>query len=63
MPRDHRINQCGLYLTSLSACRFSGRILVFDDGHIIKEGHHDELVQQKGTVYDQLWQAQAQYYT
>ena len=47
----------------LSACRFSGRILVFDDGHIIQEGHHDELVQQKGTVYDQLWQAQAQYYT
>ena len=47
----------------LSACRFSDRILVFDDGHIIQEGHHDELVQQKGTVYDQLWQAQAQYYT
>ena len=36
----------------LSACRFSDRILVFDDGHIIQEGHHDELVQQKGTVYD-----------
>ena len=25
----------------LSACRFSDRILVFDDGHIIQEGHHE----------------------
>lgn len=47
----------------LSACRFTDRILVFDEGSIVQEGSHDELVKQKGSIYAQLWQAQAQYYT
>lgn len=47
----------------LSACRFTDRILVFDEGSIVQEGSHDELVKQRGSMYAQLWQAQAQYYT
>ena len=46
----------------LSACRFTDRILVFDEGSIVQEGSHDELAKQRGSMYAQLWQAQAQYY-
>ena len=38
------------------------RILVFDEGSIVQEGSHDELAKQRGSMYAQLWQAQAQYY-
>lgn len=42
--------------------RFTDRILVFDEGSIVQEGSHDELAKQRGSMYAQLWQAQAQYY-
>ena len=34
-----------------------------DEGSIVQEGSHDELAKQRGSMYAQLWQAQAQYYT
>ena len=38
----------------LSAVKQADRVYVFDDGHIIEEGRHEELLQQKG-VYHQLY--------
>lgn len=45
----------------LSSCRFSDQILVFDEGSIVQQGTHEELLNQAGK-YAQLWHAQAQYY-
>lgn len=46
----------------LSSCRFCNHILVFDDGRIVQQGSHDELVQNTAGKYYQLWSAQSQYY-
>lgn len=45
----------------LSSSRFSDEILVFHQGKIVQKGSHDELVNIPGK-YQDLWQAQAQYY-
>lgn len=47
----------------LSSCRFCDNIAVFDQGHIVQFGSHEELVEKKNGKYFELWQAQAQYYT
>ena len=47
----------------LSSCRFCDRIAVFDKGHIVQFGSHDELVADASGKYYDLWNAQAQYYT
>ena len=46
----------------LSSCRFADKILVFDDGRIVQQGSHDELVNEKDGKYYELWNAQAKYY-
>ena len=45
----------------MSSCRFCDNILVFDEGEIVESGSHDELME-KGGLYSELWNAQAQYY-
>ncbi|MDE7171785.1 MAG: ATP-binding cassette domain-containing protein, partial [Oscillospiraceae bacterium] len=45
----------------LSSCRFCDEIAVFDQGRVVQQGTHDDLVEAEGT-YQALWQAQAQYY-
>lgn len=45
----------------MSSCRFCDNILVFDDGQIVEQGSHNQLVKNNG-LYSQLWNAQAQYY-
>ena len=45
----------------MSSCRFCDNILVFDDGQIIEQGNHEQLVNANG-LYSKLWNAQAQYY-
>ncbi len=45
----------------MSSCRFCDIILVFDEGEIVESGSHDELME-KGGLYSELWNAQAQYY-
>lgn len=46
----------------LSSCRFCDEILVMDQGHLVQQGSHEELVAQQDQRYYQLWHAQAQYY-
>lgn len=52
-----------LYISHrLASCRFSDHILVFDNGQIVQQGSHDELVADESGKYHELWNAQAQYY-
>lgn len=46
----------------LSSCRFCDDIVVFDEGHLVQRGSHEELVADRSGKYYELWQAQAQYY-
>lgn len=46
----------------MSSCRFCDEVAVFDEGRIIQNGTHEELVAQAGGVYRRMWEAQAQYY-
>lgn len=39
----------------LSAVKEADRVLVFDGGQIIEQGHHDALVQVSGSVYQRLY--------
>jgi len=41
----------------LSTLTHMDRILVFDKGHIVQDGRHEELVQSEGT-YKTLWETQ-----
>ena len=45
----------------LSSCKFCDRILVFEEGSLVQEGKHDELLLTDGK-YKELWFAQAEYY-
>lgn len=46
----------------LSSCRFCDRIVVFDNGKIIQQGSHKELLADEKGKYYELWYAQAHYY-
>lgn len=46
----------------LSSCRFCDRIIVLDNGSVIQEGTHNELVNQKNGKYFELWFSQAKHY-
>ena len=45
----------------MSSCRFCDNILVFDEGQVVEQGSHEELMK-TGGLYSELWNAQAQYY-
>ncbi len=47
----------------LSSCRFCDRILVFDNGQLIQDGSHENLLENPDGKYSELWNAQAQYYS
>ena len=47
----------------LSSCRFCDRILVFDNGQLIQDGSHENLLKNPYGKYSELWNAQAQYYS
>lgn len=46
----------------LSSCRFCDEIAVFEQGHIVQQGAHEELLAEKDGKYAELWHAQAEYY-
>ena len=48
---------------SLSSCKFCDEIAVFHEGAVIQHGTHVELVADVNGKYQELWNAQAQYYT
>ncbi len=45
----------------LYSCKFCERIIVFQDGKIVEEGVHKELLERKG-LYQDMWNTQVQYY-
>ena len=47
----------------LSSCKFCDEIAVFDQGSVIQQGTHEELLADETGKYHELWNAQAQYYT
>ncbi|WP_053943044.1 ABC transporter ATP-binding protein [Kallipyga gabonensis] len=47
----------------LSSCKFCDEIAVFDEGRIIQQGSHEDLLAGGKGKYHDLWTAQAQYYT
>ena len=47
----------------LSSCKFCGEIAVFQDGAVVQQGTHEQLLADPKGKYYELWHAQAQYYT
>lgn len=45
----------------LSMTKKCDKIMVIDDGEIVEQGHHEELIA-RGGKYAQLWQMQSEYY-
>ena len=46
-----------------SSCKFCGEIAVFQDGAVVQQGTHEQLLADPKGKYYELWHAQAQYYT
>lgn len=46
----------------LSSCRFCDRIIVFNDGKIIEDGNHDELMNIPNGFYANMYNTQAKHY-
>ena len=46
----------------LASCRFCDMIAVFDQGQIVQQGTHEQLLAVETGKYHELWHAQAQYY-
>lgn len=47
----------------LSSCKFCDEIVVFENGAVIQQGTHEQLLADADGKYCKLWSAQAQYYT
>jgi ATP-binding cassette subfamily B protein len=43
----------------LATVRMLDRILVFDNGEVVEEGRHDDLVRKMGGIYRRLFERQA----
>ncbi|MEG2915576.1 MAG: ABC transporter ATP-binding protein [Oscillospiraceae bacterium] len=57
-------NKTAVYISHrLSSCIFCDKIAVFDNGSLIQEGSHQQLIKDENSKYYELWNAQAQYYT
>lgn len=45
----------------LASCRFCENIIVFNNGELVENGNHDNLLEKSG-LYRKMWYAQAEYY-
>lgn len=60
----HRLanGKTAIYISHrLSSTRFTGRVIVLNQGRIVEEGSHSDLVQKDG-LYAEMWRKQAKYY-
>ncbi len=56
-------NKTALFISHrMSSCKFSDRIIVLDEGVIVQEGTHEELIIKEGSLYEQLFSSQAKFY-
>jgi ATP-binding cassette subfamily B protein len=56
-------DQTAIYISHrMSSCCFCDRIAVFDNGRIVQQGLHKELLTDIDGEYRKLWNAQARYY-
>lgn len=56
-------NKTAIYISHrLSSCVFCDKIAVFDNGMLVQDGTHEELIADTDGRYYELWTAQAQYY-
>lgn len=56
-------NKTAVYISHrLSSCKFCDRIIVFDDGRLIEEGSHEQLLAMKDGVYAKMYNTQAKQY-
>ena len=62
---DHMVSgKTAIYISHrLSSCRFCDHIAVMHEGELIQFGTHKELVADTGNKYNELWTAQAKYYS
>ena len=55
-------NKTAIYISHrMSSCKFCDKIIVMDQGMIVEEGSHEELLSNHG-IYEELYETQAQYY-
>lgn len=56
-------NKTAVYISHrLSSCRFCDRIIVFNDGRLIEEGTHQELLNLENGFYANMYRTQAKQY-
>lgn len=56
-------NKTAIYISHrLSSCRFCDRIIVFNDGKLIEEGTHEELLELENGFYANMYRTQAKQY-
>lgn len=61
--KDIAGDKTAIYISHrLSSCKFCNEIAVFDEGQVVQQGTHDQLLAAEDGLYHALWHAQAQYY-
>ena len=61
--KDIAGDKTAIYISHrLSSCKFCDEIAVFDEGQVVQQGTHDQLLAAEDGLYHALWHAQAQYY-
>ena len=61
--KDIAGDKTAIYISHrLSSCKFCDEIAVFDEGQVVQQGTHDQLLAAEDGLDHALWHAQAQYY-
>ncbi len=63
LNEESKLHKTDIFISHrLSSCRLCDRVIVFNEGNIVQDGSHDEIVKEIGGLYYNLWNTQAQYY-